>query len=188
MTLEVFNSFKSFHNCLSTGELSYRNISFDIWVLTDTQNWQYWYYYQLCIPIYLQFASLFCNIWYPDSVILGFNPLLRHRFFLSIGTHCYIWHLVRGFINLSFVWSEVWRHTFPKRGWMSRWHLGVLSGRLVMMLTWIVRDLGLVPHWGTDFSVRQNELLYNGKMDKCWRILVAYYRNVLPSTTVVAEK
>ena len=28
---------------------------------TNTQNWQHWHYCQLCIPIYLQFPSLFAT-------------------------------------------------------------------------------------------------------------------------------
>ena len=37
--------------------------------LTNTQNWQYWYYCQLCIPIYLQFPSFLHHIMLVNVVL-----------------------------------------------------------------------------------------------------------------------
>ena len=43
-------------NCLSKVVLS----PFEFF--TNTQGWQFWHYCQRCIPIYLQFSSLFTSI------------------------------------------------------------------------------------------------------------------------------
>ena len=36
-------------------------VAFTVDIFTKTQNWRYWHYCQLCIPIYLQFPSLFAQ-------------------------------------------------------------------------------------------------------------------------------
>ena len=61
---------------------------------TKTQNWQYWHYCQLCIPIYMQFPSLFtphdvskCDIryqWVQADYISRLKTLLV--LFISNGT------------------------------------------------------------------------------------------------------
>ena len=55
----------------------------------------------------------------------GLIPYWGTNFFLSFTTHCYIWYPITGFIDLLFVWSEVWGHACPKgvnvtaTSWMS---------------------------------------------------------------------
>ena len=78
---------------------------------------------------------------------------IEASYFLYAGTHCYICHPITGFINLLFVWSEVWGYTFPKGvNVMLPW---CSSGK---MLSWNVRDCGLIPHWGIVFIIPSDSL------------------------------
>ena len=79
---------------------------------------------------------------------LGFDPPLRHWIFWSIGTHCYIWHPIMGFINL-FVWSKC-EDTLSPEG-VNVMADSCLGGLVVVTLVQNVRDWGSIPSWGTEF-------------------------------------
>ena len=59
---------------------------FEFEFFTNIQSWQCWHYFQLCVPIYLQFSSLFIitvvskyeirNQWVYDHYILRWNATL----------------------------------------------------------------------------------------------------------------
>ena len=82
-----------------------------------------------------------------DSKRPGFDPLLRHRIFLdcvTYSTHCYI---------LWPMWSPSSKHmrTCFLLGRVNVMVISVLGGLMLMTLTWIARDRGSIPCWGTEF-------------------------------------